>query len=660
MSEICVFAGTTEGRRLVEFLTGQPVKVLACVATDYGEALIPPAENVEISAGRLDQARMEALFTARRFNMVVDATHPYATRVSEQLSAACERTSTPYLRLNRESTPSGEDAIHVDSIEEAADYLARHPGIALIATGGKALEPYTAVEGYRERFYVRVLPMSASVRACEDAGFAPSHIIAMQGPFSVEMNAATLKSVCADYLVTKDSGASGGLPEKLEAARQAGARCIVVGRPGQASGLDFNGTIALLMKQFGLCDVRWIDVVGIGMGAIGSMTFEADAALRACDGVIGARRMLEASRRYGKPEEEAVAPEKIVEILRSRPKWRRVAVVLSGDTGFYSGAKRLLPLLKGHKVRVIPGISAVQTLCARAGTSWDDTKLISLHGRQGSVVQELGRWGKVFALTDGKDAVSRVCGDLCRAGMGDAKIWVGQRLSYPEESIEVGTAESLKDYRCDALSCLLITRPPEPLPLPVGLPDETFQRIAAGERPAVPMTKSEVRAVTLSKLRLTPDAVLWDVGAGTGSVSVEAALLCPEGKVYAVERREDACELIGRNGEKFALENLTVVRGCAPGALEGLPAPTHVFVGGSSGGLGEILRLALSRNPGVRVVINVVSLETLAELAGILGEADFAGAEIVQLSVARGRIAGGHHLMTGMNPVWIASMGGTT
>lgn len=654
MCELCLFAGTTEGRRLAELLKGQPVKVCVCVATEYGQALIPQGENIEVLAGRMDGAAMRALFEARRFALVVDATHPFATVASETIAGACEAAGLEYLRLNREDGGADGGAVYVDSIQAAADWLAGHPGAALLATGSKALEPYTHVPDYQQRFYPRVLPAAASLAACAEAGFSPAHIIAMQGPFSVEMNAAMLKAVGARYLVTKASGASGGFQEKLEAARLAGATCVVIGRPAQIPGVDYAGAARRIIERFHLPPAPSVAVVGIGMGARDTLTFEADAALRACDCVIGARRMVEAVSDYGKPGFCEIAPARIVGCIREHPEYRRFAVVMSGDVGFYSGAKKLLPMLQGWDVRVIPGLSAMQVLCARCGTSWDDVHAMSLHGRAGSAAAALKRYGKVFALTDGADAVKRVCADLCAAGMGDARVTVGERLSYPDERLTSGTAEGLIDHICDPLSALLLEYKTDVGILSVGLPDEAFIR-SDGPR-AVPMTKSEARAVSLSKLRLTEDAVVYDIGAGTGSVSVELALNCPLGRVYAIECREDAAGLIEQNRLRFAFQNLTVVRGSAPEALENLPAPTHAFIGGTGGSMCQIIDRLLSLNPHVRIVVNAISLESVGELAAMAERFGFEDCEIVQLNVSRGRKAGRYHLMTGLNPIYIAAM----
>ena len=654
MYSICVFAGTTEGRRLCDFLRGQGVSVLACVATDYGEALIPAGENVEVAAGRLDEPAMEALFNERRFDVVVDATHPFAAEASGNIAAACADTGTAYLRLNRKELHADGDAVTVDSIEEAAAFLANHPGNALVTTGGKNLAPYAAVPGFQDRIWVRVLPVAASLEACGKAGFASAHVIAMQGPFSRDMNAATLRAIRADWLVTKDSGDAGGLGEKLAAARDACAGCVVVGRPEQRDGLDFAGVVARLTERFDLKDVREIDLVGIGMGDAGTLTLAARDALERADCVIGAARMLEAVERFGKPACGEYRPDAIAAFIAEHPEYRRVAVVLSGDPGFHSGARKLLVKLKCHRVRVIPGIGSVQYLCARIGTSWDDAALISLHGQSANVAPALKKRGKVFALTEGQGSLRAVCRELIAAGMEDAVIHAGQRLSYPDESVISGTPRELLEMDCDPLTALLIEREPERVPVAVGLPDEAFIREKRSDGRPIPMTKSEVRAVSLSKLRLTEDAVVWDVGAGTGSVSVEAALLCPGGRVYAVEKDGDACDLIARNAAKQAASNVEIVRGEAPAALAGLPAPTHVFIGGSGGGLGPIVDAALAANPAARIVVNAVTPESVGRIAEIMGQ--FQTAELVQLCVSRARGSGRVHLMEGLNPVWIAAM----
>ena len=172
------------------------------------------------------------------------------------------------------------------------------------------------------------------------------------------------------------------------------------------------------------------------------------------------------------------------------------------------------------------------------------------------------------------------------------------------------------------------------------------------------MTKAEVRAVTLSKLRLTKNAVCWDVGAGTGSVSLEMAEAAEDGTVYAVARKPEACELIEQNKRHLGVTNVQVIQGTAPDALRDLPAPTHVFVGGSGGELKEILALALEKNPAARIVVNTVTAETFALALDAMKTLPVTEVEMVELSVSRGRPVGGYHLMTAQNPVYLFSCKG--
>ena len=187
MSKICVFAGTTEGRTLVEFLCTQNVQVTACVATEYGETLLYPAENLEISAQRLTQPQMQELFADRRFDLVVDATHPYAPVVTENIAEACRQTGTEYLRLLRDGSDLPEDAVFAEDIDHVVSYLNETEGTVLLTTGSKELAHYTGIHDFENRVYARVLPMEDSLHLCQSAGLKPSHIIAMQGPFSLEL-----------------------------------------------------------------------------------------------------------------------------------------------------------------------------------------------------------------------------------------------------------------------------------------------------------------------------------------------------------------------------------------------------------------------------------------------------------------------------------------
>ena len=653
MYKLCVFGGTTEGRELVEFLHTQPCAVTACVATEYGGALLPEAEQVHVSARRLPVEEIVSLLQKERFDLVVDATHPYARSITSSIARACAETNTEHLRLLREASSAPEDAVFVESTEDAAAFLGKTEGNILLTTGSKELSRYASIPDFSSRVWARVLPMQASLDACSKAGLSPSHVIAMQGPFSLELNEAMLRAIGADWLVTKDGGSTGGFPEKALAAQKTGARLLVIGRPAQEEGKTLSETIQALCARFGFSRTADVTVVGIGPGGEETQTAEVRAAISRAGCLIGAKRMLEAAARPGQMLFDAIAPEKIAEVIASHPEYASFTVVMSGDTGFFSGTKKLLPLLDTCRVRVLPGLSSMSVLCARLGVSYEDAVAVSLHGRQRDIVRDVRSNGKVFALVGGDGGMQALCRRLMDAGLGSVRVSAGERLGYPDEKITTGTASALCETAFDRLSAALIENDSPDEIITPGLPDEAFLRSLEPGK-IVPMTKSEVRSVCLSKLQLTENAVCWDIGAGTGSVAAEVALLARRGSVYAVERNEEALPLLEENRKKFRLENLHIVPGNAPEACLALPAPTHVFLGGTAGRLDAILSAALQKNPNARIVATAVTLESVGALCACMK--DFSVSECVSLQVSRAKAAGPYHLMQGQNPVYIFTL----
>ena len=395
-----------------------------------------------------------------------------------------------------------------------------------------------------------------------------------------------------------------------------------------------------------------ISLIGMGSGCPESLTAQGLAALQGAGLILGANRLLEHLPAGCTDNCKAVyKPEEILACLAAQPD-TDTAVLYSGDTGFYSGAAKLLPLLRvmGYSVRVLPGLSSVQLLAAAVGRPWQDWKLVSAHGRACDPVAEVLAHPQVFFLTGGGDTPATLCAKLTAAGLGAAHALVGENLGTPAEAIRFGLARELAEQSFAPLSVLLIEREALPSRRTPGLPDDAFIR------GAVPMTKQEVRAAALAKLAVTPTDTLWDVGAGTGSVAIEMALQAKHGHVYAVERRDDAVELLKKNQAAFHVENLTVVSGTAPEACRDLPAPTHVFIGGSAGNLRDILSMLLAKNPHVRIVATAVSLESIAELTACMKDFAFTEAEAVSVQIARGKKAGPYYLMTGQNPVYIFTM----
>ncbi|MCD8241271.1 MAG: precorrin-6A reductase, partial [Lachnospiraceae bacterium] len=637
MKPVVIFAGTVEGRTLSETLSGREIDVTACVATEYGETLLAENEYLHVHAGRMDAEAMAAFLREQGAALVIDATHPYAVEVSRNVAAACAAADAEYVRLIREQ--DAEDAggaVLVDSVDEAVEYLKHTEGNILATTGSKELHKYTAIPDYEKRVFARVLSTGQVAAACEKLGFVGKNLICMQGPFSEELNTALLRQFDCKYLVTKETGKAGGFGEKVRAARKAGARLVLVGRPPEQEGCSYEEVLQLLeerLKIQGLSTVtgaheeaapfcdgsgekphRIITLIGIGMGTPEGMTIEAVRAIREADLLIGAKRMLEAAEAPEKPSYMAYTAKEIADYIGRNPEYSRVASLLSGVIGFYSGAKKLYDALDGkdYEIRSLCGISSVVYFCGKLHVAWEDVCLLSTHGREANLVAAVKSHARTFTLLSAKDSVQKLCAELLEYGLGDVTVSIGERLGYENERIRRGAPAELLDQSWDGLCVALIENPAPFDGLRSCIDDEEFLRGKA------PMTKSEIRSLSVAKLRLPKDAVVYDVGAGTGSVTIELALAACDGSVYAIERNEEACSLIEENRRRFGTPNIRVVHGLAPEALEELPAPTHVFIGGSAGNLKEILACILRKNPSVRLVINTVTLETIGEVTDCL------------------------------------------
>ena len=391
-----------------------------------------------------------------------------------------------------------------------------------------------------------------------------------------------------------------------------------------------------------------VTLIGMGSGQPENLTLQGLAALRQADLILGARRLL-AVLPAGCTENRAAAyrPDEVAELLQTSGAENAV-LVYSGDTGFYSGASAMIEKLEalGVRARVLPGLSSIQLLAAALGRPWQGWNLVSAHGRICDPVAECMQGRPTFFLTGGSEDPATLCAQLAAEGFGDVQAVVGQCLGTPEEKIFRGSVKELAAGRFNSLSVLLVEAA-EVLPRRApGLPDEAF------ERGDVPMTKQEVRAAVLAKLAVRPEDILWDVGAGTGSVSVELALAASRGRVYAVECRPEGCALIKANREKFRTRNLVLVEGLAPAALSDLPAPDAVFIGGSKGSLAAIVDAALDKNPDARICVSAIALESLSAAVAAL-TAKGRTVQVSQIAVSRARAVGGLHLMMAQNPIYL-------
>lgn len=391
---------------------------------------------------------------------------------------------------------------------------------------------------------------------------------------------------------------------------------------------------------------RTFYIIGAGMGAPDSLTGEAMHALAASGAVFATQRLTAVCDRAAVCPFDQLAAEAIASDAPT------VSVLVSGDVGFFSAAGRLRGQLAPHgDVRLICGLSSMQYFCAKLGISYDDACVRSLHGRAGSILGAVSYHKKTFVLTGGENTAPKVCKTLVDAGFGGLTVHLGENLGAADERIQAGTAETLAAEVCGNLAVLLIEHP-DAVNAYEPVRDDMLTRAK------VPMTKEEVRWVSVSRLAVQPRDTVWDVGAGTGAVTLELARKASDGLVYAVERKPEAVALLHENRAKLGGYNVKIVEGAAPDALEALPAPDCVFVGGSGGAMRRILAIAKQKNPAVRVVVNAIALETLHETQAALSALGFADVEVTQLSAARGKLVGPYTMMTANNPVFILSGGG--
>ncbi|MGI6238428.1 MAG: precorrin-6y C5,15-methyltransferase (decarboxylating) subunit CbiE [Christensenellales bacterium] len=393
--------------------------------------------------------------------------------------------------------------------------------------------------------------------------------------------------------------------------------------------------------------MKHVTIVGIGMGA-DTVTIEGRRAIDQAQAVFGAPRMLAAFPRHDRPSYPVYEPDKVSNIVRES-ELSQFAVLVSGDAGFYSAADALIGALSLHDVQIIPGISSVSYFFAKIQRPWQHAELISCHARAANFVDRVRRNRLTFALTGGN--VPSLARALADAGYAHLDATVGENLGAPNERIYTLPTGALAEASVEKLAVLLVENPESDARIRFGIPDGEFIR---GD---VPMTKSEVRAQIMSRLALAPDVVCADIGAGTGSVSVEMALAAHRGHVYAIDREENAVSLIYENARKFHIGNISPLHASVPGALDELPPLDAAFIGGSGGAMADIFTKILSKNPHARLVLTAIALQTL-HAATAAFQAHGIAPEIVQIGAARAKPAGNLHMLIAQNPVFVLAGGG--
>ncbi|MBR5637765.1 MAG: precorrin-6A reductase [Pseudobutyrivibrio sp.] len=684
MKKVIIFGGTTEGRKLAEALEAVDVLCIYCVATEYGKEPVTESSHIKIHAGRMDADGMLKLYECEQPDAIVDATHPFAEIVKKEIEDSLFKYKPiPFYRLAREEEQIDySNCTFFDTVEDCAKALINTSGNIFLTTGSKELPKFCQYDELKERIIARIIPNDESLEICKKQGLKGNQIIAMQGPFSKGMNIACLREYNASICVLKESGKSGGEASRIEAANACGTKCFVIKRPEEsAQAMTFTQVLQGLFNELEINEEvttplekvtpesitadKKISVAlcGFGMGP-DSITVEVQKAVAEADYIFGAPRMIVGLEAEGKKYPYYLAKDILPcleEIVSDIKFGKKNAVVLfSGDTGFYSGATKLAEALTktGYAdVKVLPGISSISAIAAKANLTWQDGKILSTHGItddnwRPALIGAVQCNEKTFVITSGSKDV-RVIGDILVSlennGAGKFKVFIGTNL-YFDEKLGWYTAEKCSTYDVEGLSTIIIKNDfCQPKIIAPYLTDEDFIR------DNVPMSKEEIRELSICKLRLHKNAVVYDIGSGSGSVAVEMARLDSSIKVYAIELKDEACDLIRKNVAKHMLENISVISGAAPEALEGLPVPTHVFIGGSAGRLEEIIILLKSYNSPIKVVINSVTIETISEINNVLRKYEIIDSDIVQIVVSKAKKAGDYSIMQGQNPVYIVS-----
>ena len=398
-----------------------------------------------------------------------------------------------------------------------------------------------------------------------------------------------------------------------------------------------------------------VQVVGLGMSPA-DLTPRALEIIREAQVLVGGRRLLDYF-----PEHRSMKiplgkdPEGTLKQLPGLAEIKRVVVLASGDPNFYGVGPLVVRVLGAEHVVIHPNLTAVQTACARLRMPWQEAAVISLHGRSWEhLAAALGRPGPLLIYTDPAHPPGEIARFLLDRGLARARFCVLEDLGQPTEQVTWMTLTEAQDREFSPLNLVVVVpEPGEVNParpaLHLGLPE------AALVHQAGLITKAEVRAVVLAKLALGPGQVLWDVGAGCGSVGLEASLLVPGGKIFAVERHPERAAQIAANRDRYRVDNLAVVCAPAPVGLATLPDPHRVFVGGGGPEIGAIIEEALRRlAPQGRVVVTAALLETLNAAQNALAQAGWE-VEVVQVQVSRSHPLAGGTALQALNPVWIVT-----
>ncbi len=384
-------------------------------------------------------------------------------------------------------------------------------------------------------------------------------------------------------------------------------------------------------------------IVGVGMG-VDTLTAAAEKVIKNSDALIGAERMLKPFQDLRKVMFQSYDCSEICRFIANF-KGDSAAVLVSGDVGFFSLAKKLLQFPEFYDAELICGISTPVYFCSKINRDIEKMKLISLHGNDCGIAVNVRQNRNCCFILGGKINAGELCRRLTDYGLGDVKVWIGENFGCENERIRFGTAAEFIDVQCEKLAAVITENSGKIDCQTACISDDQFIRSE------IPMTKAEIRCIALAELNIQSDNICWDIGSGSGSVTVEMALKCHDGMVWSIDKFPEAVELTKKNCHKFSCDNVIVKSGVFP-EIEPFAKPDCVFVGGSGGRLDEILNAAYNANPAVKIVVTAVSLETISDASKIMERLGMQ-VEITQIAVTRTRKIGKNTMFNALNPIFI-------
>lgn len=635
---LVVFAGNKLANDFIAFSLNANCNVTAITATNEGALCLEHSgtflENhgkLHVIVGRKDSKEiailLQELNEKETIDCVIDATHTYATLAKNNIEFACDTVHLPLYKLSRgtQEVLYDTDCIVVSSAKEASSICNKIAGNIFCAVGTKDIEAFCDVVDYKKRVFLRILPSETSLQHALNLGYDFHNIIAMTGSFSFELNTAMFDSTNAKVLVTKDGGIIGGIKEKLLAAKAKDMQIIVIAPPKNDSTTKLY-SLENLCKTLGIKTSRHCIMISCNTGLIPFLSLQAISAIKASPLVISSMRLHDNFLPlFSQKSKVFVVASDIVDCLEKEENIAKnmiapPVILFSGDTGFFSGASNIRTKLleKNWTVDCIAGTPIIATFAAILGKNWQKWHIVSVHENAKCAALEITRHEATFFLCGVMNSHD-IIDDLLRHGVTNALISVGQNLGTKDEYIKQFLIDDYSNnLPISHLECVLVEQElPTLSQVTFGIDDSEFIRGSYATNKIIPMTKQYTRTAILTALNLHKGEHLWDVGGGTGSVSIEAVLSLKV-SVTTFEKEKASCKIIAQNRKKFGAWGLTIVEGNAPEVFNNeFTKPDAVFIGGSSNNLIEIIQNICKIAPKCRLVISACSLETLSLLQNI-------------------------------------------